>query len=304
MSIAVGVVVAIWAPEFLSSYMNIATGTLGSAVATGALAGAAGGAIMTGTLQGTLKGAAFGALSAGVANIIGHGNNIFAQIAKKSDIGKAALHGISRAAISKLQNGSGKGGFLGGFASSLLGGVVSGVQNAPTPVKVAMSAIAGGTASVLGGGKFSNGAMSGAFIMMFNELANTYPSRDKIIYVRDRIDLNKEALLKGALMGDLTPDEAIAWYRYGGGTALTIDGNRLSYIRTGLTDDKGNYTAIVTGINDYKVHGQVTIKSSNGHIYDGKYNFEMHNNIIRDFGTVLGHAVAGQGTDCLIQYRY
>jgi len=189
----VGVVVAIWAPEFLSSYMNIATGTLGSAVATGALAGAAGGAIMTGTLSGTLKGATFGALSAGVANIIGHGNNIFAQIAKKSDIGKAALHGISRAAISKLQTGSGKGGFLGGFASSLLGGVVSGVQNAPTPVKVAMSAIAGGTASVLGGGKFSNGAMSGAFIMMFNELGQE--SRQEIVLKRARALLTNSAVL-------------------------------------------------------------------------------------------------------------
>ena len=43
-----------------------------------------------------------------------------------------------------------------------------------------MAAIAGGTASVIGGGKFANGAMSGAFIMLFNELANTYPSRDKM----------------------------------------------------------------------------------------------------------------------------
>ena len=87
---------------------------------------------------------------------------------------RASLYGIS-----KLQNGSGKGGFLGGFAASLLGGVVSSVQNASTPVKVAMAAIAGGTASVLGGGKFSNGAMSGAFIMMFNDLVleNTSAAR-------------------------------------------------------------------------------------------------------------------------------
>ena len=87
---------------------------------------------------------------------------------------RASLYGIS-----KLQNGSGKGGFLGGFAASLLGGVVSSVQNASTPVKVAMSAIAGGTASVLGGGKFSNGAMSGAFIMMFNDLKGTLAEKIK-----------------------------------------------------------------------------------------------------------------------------
>ena len=170
--IVVGVLVAIYAPQFLSSYFNLATGTLGSAVATGALAGAAGGAIMTGTLSGTLKGAAFGALSAGVANIIGHGSNIFARIARTGKTAKAILHGLSRAAISKLQSGSGKGGFLSGFAASFLGGTIAeNFGNSHTIVKVSMAAIAGGTASALGGGKFSNGAMSGAFIMLFNELA-------------------------------------------------------------------------------------------------------------------------------------
>ena len=219
-----------------------------------------------------------------------------------NQVSYASLHGITRAAISKAQGNTWHAGFWSGFASSALAPLAGSAKTFEG--KVAMNAIVGGTASELGGGKFANGAVTGAFVMMYNEMGHTYPSKDKFIYVRDRIDLNKEALLKGALMGDLTPDEAIAWYRYGGGTSLTIDGNRLSYIRTGLTDNKGNYTAIVTGIDDYKVHGQVTIKSSNGHIYDGKYNFEMHNNIIRDFGTVLGHAVAGQGTDYLIQYRY
>jgi hypothetical protein len=37
-------------------------------------------------------------------------------------------------------------------------------------LKTIMSAISGGTASVLGGGKFANGAMSGAFIYMFNKI--------------------------------------------------------------------------------------------------------------------------------------
>ena len=46
-----------------------------------------------------------------------------------------------------------------------------------------MAAIAGGTASVIGGGKFSNGAMGAAFIMLFNDLANTYPSKDKMLNI-------------------------------------------------------------------------------------------------------------------------
>jgi hypothetical protein len=38
--------------------------------------------------------------------------------------------------------------------------------------KVALSAALGGTAEVLGGGKFANGAVTGAYVMMFNHLNN------------------------------------------------------------------------------------------------------------------------------------
>ena len=41
-----------------------------------------------------------------------------------------------------------------------------------------MSAIVGGTAAELGGGKFANGAVTGAFIMMYNELGHL----DKIFH--------------------------------------------------------------------------------------------------------------------------
>jgi len=140
---------------------------------------------------------------------------------------------------------------------------------------------------------------------MFNDMAHTwtYPSKDELIHVKDYIDLNKETLLAGAQDGHLTLDEANAWYRYGNGQTLTVDGNKLSYIRTGLTDSKGRYTAIVVG-TDYLVHGQVTINEANGRIFDGYYDFEMHGNLIRDFATRLGHMVAGQGKPYLIQYRY
>ncbi|NOU45784.1 MAG: hypothetical protein HOO86_01835 [Bacteroidales bacterium] len=38
--------------------------------------------------------------------------------------------------------------------------------------KIALSAAIGGTAETLGGGKFANGAVTGAFVMMFNHLAS------------------------------------------------------------------------------------------------------------------------------------
>jgi hypothetical protein len=90
------------------------------------------------------------------------------------EVVRALAHGLSRAAISAVQGGKSMGGFLSGFAGSLLGGFVKGLDYAKTTagtiMKVTMTAIAGGTASVLGGGKFANGAMSAAFVFMFNHM--------------------------------------------------------------------------------------------------------------------------------------
>jgi hypothetical protein len=44
--------------------------------------------------------------------------------------------------------------------------------------KVAMSAVIGGTAEKLGGGKFANGAVTGAYVMMFNHLM--HPPQTKV----------------------------------------------------------------------------------------------------------------------------
>jgi hypothetical protein len=166
-----------------------------------------------------------------------------------------------------------------------------------------MNAIVGGTASELGGGKFANGAVTGAFVMMYNEMGHTYPSKDKFIYVRDRIDLNKEALLAGAQDGHLTLDEAIAWYRYGGGHTLTVDASQLTVLDLPDRD-------IVLG-SDYWVHGQVSLLSD-GSIHQAPYDFEMHGTGnfddgwlgIRDYATRMGHMyIGGQGQSYMIQYN-
>jgi hypothetical protein len=79
---------------------------------------------------------------------------------------KAAAHGISRALISKAQGGRWSSSFWSGFASSALsvgtrdyGGVTG---------RTMIMAVVGGTVSELTGGKFANGAVSGAFVHLFN----------------------------------------------------------------------------------------------------------------------------------------
>jgi len=121
------------------------------------------------------KGGLWGAISAGVAFGIGHSGMfqaMYKAVGNMKAVVKALAHGLSRAAISAVRGGKAMGGFLSGFAGSLLGGVVKGLDyakgNIGTIMKVTMTAIAGGTASVLGGGKFANGAMSSAFVVLFN----------------------------------------------------------------------------------------------------------------------------------------
>ena len=84
---------------------------------------------------------------------------------------------MTRAAISKAQGGKWSAGFWSGFASSALAPLAQGAGT--TEAKVAISAIVGGTASELGGGKFANGAVTGAFVMMYNELG--HESRQEIV---------------------------------------------------------------------------------------------------------------------------
>jgi hypothetical protein len=70
-------------------------------------------------------------------------------------------------------------GFLSGFVSSLggsymdwKGGDMIGLQ------KIAISAAIGGTAEALGGGKFANGAVTGAYVMAFNHLGSQFGKKD------------------------------------------------------------------------------------------------------------------------------
>lgn len=65
------------------------------------------------------------------------------------------------------------------------------VGNMSFETKIALSAAIGGTAEALGGGKFANGAITGAYVMMFNHLGQHGGSGDEPTekdggYVKDR----------------------------------------------------------------------------------------------------------------------
>ncbi len=99
-------------------------------------------------------------------------------------IEKAAKH-----AFVDVWMGGVKNAVYGGELSPLrdaIGGALSSVGNGfihnsldNTGLKVAASAVLGGTISEIGGGKFANGAVTGAYSMLFNELM--HPKEDKTL---------------------------------------------------------------------------------------------------------------------------
>ncbi|MEM7613000.1 MAG: RHS repeat-associated core domain-containing protein, partial [Pseudomonadota bacterium] len=121
---------------------------------------------------GDIKAGFFGAVSAGLASGIGESN---AKLFGSELLGKGALHGISQGAITTAGGGRFGDGFLGAFASKMLspltekiaGEYQTGDSN-DIVARAAVSAAIGGTASKLGGGKFSNGALSASFVSVYN----------------------------------------------------------------------------------------------------------------------------------------
>jgi len=142
-------------------------------------------AIIYTALTNGIKGAVIAGVAAEIANGIGNmGNNMIKSGTSAFVVAgtKAVLHGITRAAISKAQGGRWSSGFWSGFASSYLAPIS---QRYGGVSRVVSSAIVGGTVSSVSGGKFANGAVAGAFIMMYNDMAEhgkNYISKNNMSY--------------------------------------------------------------------------------------------------------------------------
>ncbi len=125
-----------------------------------------------GGLEGGIKGAIFAYASSEISSHIGgHGSKSFVtEFANKGVMEKAIAHGLSQGALSQIAGGDFKSGFIGGSISSLSGGYMEGDRGKSLGIsgRTAIAATAGGVAAELGGSKFANGAMSAAFVHLFN----------------------------------------------------------------------------------------------------------------------------------------
>jgi RHS repeat-associated protein len=139
-----------------------------------------------GALSGGLKGAIFGAVTSGASAVLAYGIGqidlgilpvgaaadswqIAADIAVKS-----AIHGVAQGALATAQGGEFGPAFLAASFSHAVGGgmqatdILNGEGFGLLAARTLSAAVAGGTAAVIGGGKFANGAMTAAFVHLFN----------------------------------------------------------------------------------------------------------------------------------------
>ena len=151
----------------LGNYAIIASGALGSA-SSALLSSVFNGANFFQTAKNTLSGAFWGAASSIMNFDIGKIQNTAMRY---------LAHTVTEGAVEAMQGGSFiHGAFVGGL-STIGNSYIDGMKDIEDPYKIAASAVWGGVISELGGGKFANGALSSAFIMMYNDLLHK-------IYVR------------------------------------------------------------------------------------------------------------------------
>ncbi|WP_293634471.1 FG-GAP-like repeat-containing protein [Shewanella sp. CG12_big_fil_rev_8_21_14_0_65_47_15] len=154
-------------------YLGPLAAQLWGPVIGGAATGFVAGGIATGSLKGALVGAATGAMFGAIGD--------YFQNTQGFSVGKIASHGVAGGISSELSGGKFGHGFASAGFTQLAGqmGVLPdiGANSAQNRFDNAIAAaVVGGTASVLSGGKFANGAVTGMFSRMLNDSLHAKPN--------------------------------------------------------------------------------------------------------------------------------
>ncbi|BET68098.1 hypothetical protein ASA1KI_30160 [Opitutales bacterium ASA1] len=163
-------------------------GGLAGGFASGFAASLLNGGSIGNAFQAGLVGGIVGAVSGGIAGWIG---DLAEKVTWFGDV-KWAAHGLSQGLITEATGGEFRHGFYAAAFTSLMEGPISSVgRDFGDAGEFAAAAVVGGTASVLGGGKFANGAASGVFTYLFNHLQ--HPEGPALVAPKDRAEWEAEA---------------------------------------------------------------------------------------------------------------
>jgi RHS repeat-associated protein len=169
----------------------------------GATSGAANAAANGGNI---FRGALIGAFSAAAFYQVGQSFRVMAANNSASAVtyefggnmltsgqitGQIASHAVVGGVISTLQGGKFGNGFFAAGVTKGIGGKYlpsgSNLSSSEIAKGTVVSAVIGGTASVISGGKFANGAQTGAFQYVFNQVSRAYYSEKPILSFLDRV---------------------------------------------------------------------------------------------------------------------
>jgi hypothetical protein len=152
-------------------------GLFGSTLANGFASAAAAGFAAGGIQGGNIESAVYGAFSAVVFYGVGQSANLLADkygtaFWGSGSPGRVVLHGAAGCASASVAGGScGHGAISAAFAEAA-GPNVSSVTGGNKVAGFVGAVVAGGGAARLAGGKFANGAATGAFSYLFNDLSH------------------------------------------------------------------------------------------------------------------------------------
>jgi hypothetical protein len=171
LSVVIAVVAAIFIGPAVAGLFNWLGSGLANAMICGYVGGFAGGfsyaAFNGSNFREALSAGHLAGRSAAYSAGLAHGVGVFVNEMGLGPLSRALAHGFSQGALEDHEGGKFGAGFLSAFSGSLMtkGSLA---KNWSDLKKGIAAAIVGGTASEIGGGKFSNGAIAASMIALFN----------------------------------------------------------------------------------------------------------------------------------------
>lgn len=183
--VAAAVVGAITGQHYLVGIVTKTFGAIGISLSPGValgIAGGFGGGFASGFAGSLLNGGSLGdAFRAGlVGGAVGAVTGGLLGKIGAQDYGwfeRGLAHGTVQGAAAEATGGEFRHGFYSGFAVGATEARIGKWAKESNARGITAAAVVGGTASALGGGKFANGAVSGAFSYMFNQLSQSLRER-------------------------------------------------------------------------------------------------------------------------------
>ena len=197
----------------VSFALTPAAGVFVSSITSGFIAGA-GSAYLSGAgtndiLKAGFKGAAMAAINAGLTYGVGSGIDALGANAVIGEGLRAVGHGAVQGVMNELQGGKFSSGFYTGVVSSI-GSHTKGLYGDNLAGRVFAASLVGGATSSITGGKFATGAVSAAFVEMYN-----YQMHDGNLGGSIQDELKPEKVASGGIsygpIGISIPDQNGNW---------------------------------------------------------------------------------------------